>query len=201
MIGLQNLVFFRTAPEQVRKWWRDGAANRRARVLLVALGFTLAASGLLILDSRDGEIRREAADKQAQLFRIGQVGQAELWQRHREEAQLARNQAKARLWEAETDGLAQANFQSWLLDQAKQAGIAVGEMRSSIDANPNNPLKLRRVSAQVSGRFEAAGFVKLLQAIAGQERLVVIERLDIHIAPMPRFEMVLGAFLRPAAKA
>jgi hypothetical protein len=74
-------------------------------------------------------------------------------------------------------------------------------MRSSIDANPNNPLKLRRVSAQVSGRFEAAGFVKLLQAIASQERLVVIERLDIHVAPTPRFEMVLGAFLRPAAKA
>jgi hypothetical protein len=29
----------------------------------------------------------------------------------------------------------------------------------------------------------------------------VIERLDIHLAPMPRFEMVLGAFLRPPAKA
>ena len=201
MISLQNLAFFRVAPEQVGRWWRDGAANRRARALLVALGFTLAASGLMLLDSRDGEIRREAADKRAQLFRLEQVGQTELWQRRREEAQLARNQAETRLWEAETDGLAQANFQSWLLDEAKQAGVAVGEMRSSIDANPNNPLKLRRVSAQVSGRFEAAGFVKLLQAMATQERLVVIERLDIHVAPMPRFEMVLGAFLRPAAKA
>jgi Type II secretion system (T2SS), protein M subtype b len=164
-------------------------------------GFTFAASGLLVLDSRDTEILREAADKRVQLWRIEQVGQTELWQRRREEAQLARNQAETRLWEAETDGLAQANFQSWLLDEAKQAGIAVGEMRSSIDANPNNPLKLRRVSAQVSGRFETAGFIKLLQAIASQERLVVIERLDIHVAPTPRFEMVLGAFLRPAARA
>jgi hypothetical protein len=201
MISSVNLTFFRMAPEQVGRWWRDGAANSRARVLVVALGFTLAASGLVILDSRDSEIQREAADKRAQLFRIQQVGQTELWQRRREETQSARNQAEARLWEAETDGLAQANFQSWLLDEAKQAGIAVGEMRSSIDANHNNPLKLRRVSAQVSGRFEAAGFVKLLQAIASQERLVVIERLDIHVAPMPRFEMVLAAFLRPVAKA
>ena len=135
MISLQNLAFFRIAPEQLGKWWRDGAANRRARVLIVALGFTFAASGLLVLDSRDSEIRREAADKRAQLWRIEQVGQTELWQRRREEAQLARNQAETRLWEAETDGLAQANFQSWLLDEAKQAGIAVGEMRSSIDAS------------------------------------------------------------------
>src|SRR5260370_32261027 len=165
MISLQSLAFFRIAAEQVGRWWRDGAANQRARMLLVALGFTLAGSGLLVLDSRDGEIRREAADKRAQLFRIEQVGQAELWQGRREEAQLARNQAEARLWEAETDGLAQANFQSWLLDEAKQAGIAVGGMRSTIDAKPNNPLKQRKVSAQVNGRVEAAGFVKLPPAL------------------------------------
>jgi hypothetical protein len=70
MISLQNLAFFRIAPEQLGKWWHDGAANRRARVLLVVLGFTFAASGLLVLDSRDTEIRREAADKRAQLWRI-----------------------------------------------------------------------------------------------------------------------------------
>jgi hypothetical protein len=201
MMSLVNLPFFRVAPEQIGKWWRDSAANRRARVLLVGLAFTIAASGLMILDSRDSGIRREAADKRAQLARIEQVGQAELWRQRREETQLSRTTAEARLWEAETDGLAQANFQSWLLDEAKQAGIAVGEIRSSIDSNPNNPLKLRRVTAQVGGRFEATGFVKLLEAIASQERLVVIERLDIHLAPMPRFEMVLGAFLRPPATA
>jgi hypothetical protein len=201
MMSLVNLPFFRVAPEQIGKWWRDSAANRRARVLLVGLAFTIAASGLMLLDSRDSGIRREAADKRAQLARIEQVGQTELWRQRREETQLSRTTAEARLWEAETDGLAQANFQSWLLDEAKQAGIAVGEIRSSIDSNPNNPLKLRRVMAQIGGRFEAAGFVKLLEAIASQERLVVIERLDIHLAPMPRFEMVLGAFLRPPAKA
>jgi len=201
MISLQSLTFSRLAPAQVGKWWRDSVANSRARVLLAVLGFTLAASGLLVLDSRDGEIRREEADKRTQLARIEQIGKTEVWQQRREEVQLARTQAEVRLWEAETDGLAQANFQSWLLDRAKEAGIAVGEMRSSIDVNPSNPLKLRKVSAQVSGRFEATGFVKLLQAIAGQERLVVVERLDIQMAPTPRFEMVLGAFLRTAAKA
>jgi hypothetical protein len=169
-------------------------------MLLVVLGFVVAASGMMLLDSRDGEIRREVADKRARLARINQVGKTELWQQRRAETQLARDQAEARLWEAETDGLAQANFQSWLLDQAKQAGIAVGEIGSSIDASLNNPLKLRKVTAQMGGRFETPGFVKLLQTIAGQEHLVIIERLDIQVAPTPRFEMVLGAYLRPAAR-
>jgi hypothetical protein len=201
MMNLANLSFIRVAPDRIGKWLRDGAANRRSRTLLVVLGFTVAASGMMLLDSRDSEIRREAADKRAQLARIQQVGETELWRQRREETQLLRGKVEARLWEAETDGLAQANFQSWLLDQAKQAGIGVGEIRSSIDSNANNPLKLRRVTAQVGGRFEAGGFVKLLQAIADQERLIVIERLDIQVAPVPHFEMVLGAFLRPAAKA
>lgn len=200
MIGLERLTFFRLVPEWAGKWWRDGAVNRRARMLLVVLGFVVAASGMMLLDSRDGEIRREVADKRARLARINQVGNTELWQQRRAETQLAREQAEARLWEAETDGLAQANFQSWLLDQAKQAGIAVGEIRSSIDASLNNPLKLRKVTAQMGGRFETPGFVKLLQTIAGQEHLVIIERLDIQVAPTPRFEMVLGAYLRPAAR-
>jgi len=201
MIGLQSLTFFRLAPDQLAKWWRDSIANPRARLLLAGLGLTLAVSGVLLVDSRDGELRREEADRRTQLARLEQVGAAELWRKRREEAQLARSEAETRLWEAETDGLAQANFQSWLLDRAKEAGISVGEMRSSIDANQNNPLKLRKVTAQLNGRFEAAGFVKLLQAIAGQERLVVVERLDIQAAPTPRFEMVLAAFLRRAAKA
>jgi Type II secretion system (T2SS), protein M subtype b len=201
MVSLANLAFIRSAPDRMGKWWRTSAANRRSRTLLVVLGFTVAASGMMLLDSRDTEIRREAADKQAQLARIQQVGQTELWRQRSEETQLSRSKMEARLWEAETDGLAQANFQSWLLEEAKQAGIGVGEIRSSIDSNPNNPLKLRRVTAQVTGRFEPGGFVKLLQAIADQERLIVIERLDIQVAPVPHFEMVLGAFLRPAAKA
>jgi hypothetical protein len=196
-----NLRFSRLAPEQFIKWWRDNTANPRARILLVVLAFTIAASGLMVLDSRDREIRREIADEQTQLVRLGQVGEGELWHQRAEETRELRNKAEARLWEAETDGLAQANFQSWLLDQAKQAGIAVGDIRSSINSSTNNALKLRQLTAQIGGRFEAGGFVKLLQAIADQEHLVVIERLDIQVAPVPHFEMVLATFLHPAAKA
>jgi hypothetical protein len=195
------LSFTRAVPNRIGNWFRVNLANRRSRVLLVGLAFTLIASGLTILDSRNSEIVRDLTEKQRQLARIEQLGQADLWHQRRSETDLSRVQAEARLWEAETDGLAQANFQAWILEQASQAGIRIGDIRTSINAVANNPLKSRQLTAQLGGRFEADGFFKLLQAIAGHDRLVVVERLEIHVAPVPRFEMVLEAFLRPAPRA
>jgi hypothetical protein len=74
------------------------------------------------------------------------------------------------------------------------------EIRTSINSNANNPLKLRQLTAQVSGRFEAAGLLALLRSIAGYDRLLVVNRLDVQTQPFPRFEMLLGTFLRPGPR-
>ena len=200
-MSINLLPFGPGAADRVGDWLRANLAPRRTRAALVALAFALGASGLAVLDSRDREIRRELAEKQLLVARIGQVGPTELWHRSRAESDLWRLQAEGRLWEAETDGLAQANFQSWIAEQAKQTGIRISDIRTSINTTSNNPLKLRQVSAQFAGGFEAEGFFKLLQNVASDHRLVVIERLEIQLAPVSHFEMVLGAFLRPAPKA
>jgi len=200
MMNVAIFSFGRAIPNRISNWFRINLANRRSRVLFIGLAFTLAAGGLTLLDARDSGIVRDLNEKRRQLARIEQLGQTDLWHQRRIETDLPRVQAEARLWEAETDGLAQANFQSWILEQANKVGIRVGDIRTSINAAPNNPLKLRQLTAQLGGRFEADGFFKLLQAISGHDRLVVIERLAIQAAPVPRFEMVLGTFLRPAPK-
>jgi len=56
-----------------------------------------------------------------------------------ERDRLSRVQSEARLWEAETDGLAQANFQSWVLDESARAGLGSVEIHASINPNANNP--------------------------------------------------------------
>jgi hypothetical protein len=168
--------------------------------LLVALAFTLAASGLTVLDGIDTKLRRTLAEEQDQLGLIEHLGDTDVWHQHRVESDLSRVQAEARLWEAETDGLAQANFQAWILREANQAGIAQVEIRTSINSNASNPLKLRQLTAQVNGRLEATGLLKLLQAIASHDRLLVINRLEVQTTPFLRFEMLLGAFLRPGPR-
>jgi hypothetical protein len=200
-MNINLLPFGPGAGDRVGDWLRANLAPRRTRAALVALAFVLGAAGLVALNSRDGEIRRAVAEKQLLVARIGQVGPTGLWHTRRVESDLWRLQAEGRLWEAETDGLAQANFQSWIAEQAKQTGIRLTDIRTSINTTANNPLKLRQISAQLTGGFEATGFFKLLQNVATHDRLVVVERLEIQIGPVPHFEMVLGAFLRPAPKA
>ena len=195
------LSIARAVPKSVDTWLRLNLASGRSRILVGVLIFITGASGLLIFDARRSEILRDLTANQHQLARIEQLGRSDLWHQRREETDLARVRAEARLWEAETDGLAQANFQSWILEQANRAGIGVGDIHTAIDSALASPLKLRHLTAQLAGRFEQDGFVKLLQAIAGHDRLVVVERLEIQVTPVPRFEMVVGTYLRPAARA
>jgi len=146
-------------------------------------------------------MRRTIADRQGQLAVIDHLGDSETWRHRRAETDLLRIQAEGRLWEAETDGLAQANFQAWLIEQANRAGIAQTEIRTSINSNASNPLKLRQLTAQVTGRFEAASLFMLLQSIASHDRLLFINRLEIQTVPFPRVEILLGTFLRPGSGA
>jgi hypothetical protein len=198
MISVPNRLTTTAVPTWIGKWLRDNATSTRSRILLVGLAFTIVASGLIILDSADSRLSAELAEQQQRLARIDHLGTSELWYQRRTDTDAVRVQAEGRLWEAETDGLAQANFQTWVIDVAARAGIGQIEIHTSINQTVNNPLKLRQLTAQISGRFEAGAMFKLLQAIAGHNRLLIVNRLEIQIVPMPRFEMWLGTYLRPA---
>lgn len=197
-MSISALSFDRVAPDRLNRWLRANVANRRTRFLLAAFCFVAAAAGATILDSLDSKVERAISERQRQLASLARLGEKEVWHQRRAETDLSRVQAETTLWEAETDGLAQANFQSWILDQAAHAGVGQVEIHASINANPSNALKLRQLTAQVAGRFEAAAFFRLLQAIAAHDRLLVVNRLEIQTVPVSRFDMVLGTFLRPA---
>ena len=189
-----------TVSPWLSKWLRDNLATFRSRVLLVALAFTLAVGGLTLLDGIETKLRRTLAEGQTQLGTIEHLSDSDTWRQRRAETDLLRVQAEGRLWEAESDGLAQANFQAWIIEQANHAGMGQLDIRTSINSNANNPLKLRQLSAQVTGRFEPNGLLALLRSIASYDRLLVVNRLDVQTVPFPHFEMLLGTFLRPAPR-
>jgi hypothetical protein len=195
-----TLLSAQAVPPWLGKWLRDNLATFRSRVLLVALTFTLAVGGLTVLDGIDTKLQRTLAEGQGQLGAIEHLSDSDTWRQRRAETDLLRVQAEGRLWEAESDGLAQANFQAWILEQANHAGMGQLDIRTSINSNANNPLKLRQLTAQVTGRFEPNGLLALLRSIASYDRLLVVNRLDVQTVPFPRFEMLLGTFLRPAPR-
>jgi hypothetical protein len=196
-MNLASLLPARIAPTDLGKWLTDNLANRRTRGLLIGLGATIAAAGLLLLDGLDNAMTGRIADLQRRLGRIEQLAGVD-WRQRRADTEPLRVQAEGRLWEAETDGLAQANFQSWIAEQAGAAGLGPIEIHTTINSAANNPMKLRQLSAQIGGRFEPETFFRLLMAIAGHDRLVVVDRLEVQILPVPHFDMQLGTFLRSA---
>ena len=181
----------RSIPPWIGNWLRDNLASRRSRFLVVAFAFILGASGLTLFDAADSEVLRVLAERRTQLVRIDQLGKTDVWHQRRDETEPLRVQAEARLWDGETDGIAQANFQSWIVELANRAGIGRIEVRTSINATANNPLKLRQLSAQVSGQFETASFFKYLQAVAGDDRLLV-QRQQQQIGKLrqDRFDLI-----------
>ena len=200
-MSIADLSLNTIVPASLSKWLSANLASQRTRFLLIMLAATLAAGGLVILDSIDSAMLKRISERQYRLVRIEQLESVETWRQRRNETDPLRVQAESRLWEAETDGLAQANFQSWIIEQAGAAGIGTLDVHTTINSTTNNAMKLRELSAQVSGRFEPESFFRLLQAIADHNRLVIVDRLELQTLPVPHFEMMLGTLLRPARAA
>ena len=201
MTIVANLHLTRWIPAGTNKWLHDNLASARLRLLLGVLVFIAVGAGLTLVDEADSRIVERLKQQQVRLARLEQSGQGDLWHRRRAETDLARVQAEARLWEAETDGIAQANLQSWIIEQANRAGLGRVEIQIGLQAGTNNPLKLRQFSAQIRGRFEPVALFKFLEAIASHDRLLAVNRLEVQTAPIVHFELVLDAYLRPARSA
>jgi hypothetical protein len=198
---IADLRLTRWVPTGMNKWLHDNLATARSRLLLGVLAFVGAAVGITLVDEADSGIVLKLKQNQLQLARLEQLAHGDLWHRRRSETDVARVQAEGRLWEAETDGIARANLQSWIIEQANKAGLGRVEIQIGLEAGANNPLKLRQFSAQIRGRFEPAALFKFLEAIASHDRVLVASRLELQTLPVAHFELVLDAFLRPARSA
>jgi hypothetical protein len=125
------------------------------------------------------------------------VGQTE-WKARLDSVRRLRVQLESRLWEAETDGLAQANFQDLIAKDAKDAEIPRVDIHVEI-VNAGATQGFRQMSATISGPFTAPGLQKFLADLDGDPHVLVVDRLRIDTASVPRFEMLLSTYLNPVA--
>jgi len=125
------------------------------------------------------------------------AGQTE-WQARRDSVKRLRVQLESHLWEAESDGLAQANFQDLIAKDAKDANVPRVDIHVEI-VNAGPAQSYRQMSATVSGPFTATSLQKFLAAMEGDTHMIVVDRLRIDTASVPRFEMLLSAYLNQAA--
>lgn len=205
-----NPLFARLpAPDQLLRYWaqarlafeRETRKNPRIHLLILAfLGILLLGLWFRIGDShRDAE--KQLADHAQQLALLHRLAGQTEWKARRENIQHLRVQLESRLWEAESDGLAQANYQDLITRLGQFANLPRVDVHVEIVGTSAANQTYRQMAATVSGPFTADGLAKFLASLESDGHMLVVDRLRVETTPVPRFEMQLSTYLRPTAPA
>jgi hypothetical protein len=170
--------------------------NTRLRFGLWFIIAIIMTYSILVLNDYHVQLKQDYHTALTRLNKLQGLAKQTLWPERAVQVQDLRTQLEARLWQANTKGLAQAIFQSWLQEevffaQIKQSRLQV-ETAIEVPKNPN----LWYVSAEVKGIFVQKRFYSLLLEIAKSPRTIVTERLDIRQSSPPRFTLILKAYFK-----
>ena len=170
--------------------------NRRAAAGLLAIGVLVAGYGLLVLDDAIAGLRATEKLELQQLQRITAVGQESDWPARGAAAAAMRGAYERRLWTAESEGGALADVQDWVTRTARALGIDKLQVRVEAAMPKALPTDLRRITATISAPQTEETLVNLLEHIASEPRLLVVERLRVQQQPVAMLEMSLVAYAR-----
>ncbi len=132
------------------------------------------------------------------------------WLARVEQANVLSTQLEGRLWQAPTQGLAQAAFQDWLNTAVRNAGVARAQVAVTvIDETPATqqgdagatPADLWKIKAKLSFDFSAQSLIELLRMMESNDKQIAVGTLVVHKEPTPHVEMELyGYFQKQAAQ-
>ncbi len=175
-------------------------ANRRLAIALAFIPIML--WGYLVLTTQGwvDEAVSRLNQRREEVGRLERVAGDAAWARRARETDARRSELENRLWRIETEGLARAEFQEWLLSSARKAGIGRPTATSQrADGEATAQAGYRAISVSLSGDFTPESLQALLAAIANEKRLIIINSMRIQRQPLPRIDMVLTAYGLPVA--
>ncbi|TKS52807.1 hypothetical protein E4582_11240 [Luteimonas yindakuii] len=189
-----------TQRDRVLSEWR---ANRRLR--LAVLVIVLVAGVHLALSASDRRaLKIEEYRRDAELVeRLRDASAESAWPARAEEAAQRLAEVHESLPQVASTGLAQAEIQAWLAQQAQAAGL--GEPRVRVETTldvPGHP-ELWQVLARLDATVSPGGLGSFLHAVAGGLPWIQVERLDISTTAEGQ-RLVLtarGYYRKPASDA
>lgn len=191
-----------TLIQQLKRLQVEVRGNVRLRRGFWLLGGVLWLYGLLLL--QDAADASEAALRQAneRLARLEAQAADTAWPARRDEARAQLAELEKRLWYAGTLGLARAAFQDALNAHVQQAGLARAQVSVAAQEEKGKAAgagELWKVSGRIVFDFHPKTAYPLLQRLEGSDKRIVVESLVVRGSPVPRAEMVVAAWFRPAA--
>jgi hypothetical protein len=153
--------------------------NTRLRIGVELIFCILAIYSLLVLGDYQAKVESSYSEIANQFLQLQRVTAQTEWKERAEQAHNLRVELEDKLWISNSKGLAEANFQAWLLMQAKIAQIEEPSLKTESTSEIDNG-KLWRVVGKMEGKFSSNSLNQLLFALSQHPQIIVIERVDIQ---------------------
>ena len=184
-------------PKLIHVFLKEFQQNLRLRVGSGLIVIILITYVILGLNDYDNRLQQDYQSAVTQLTQLQTMITQKFWLDRATKTQQLLAELEARLWQANTKGLAQATFQKWLNDQVNSTKINNTRLIVDPAIEVEQHAYLWQVTAQLEGQFEAKKLNNLLLAIAQNIQITVTERLDIVLSTSrPNFTLIITAYFQ-----
>ncbi len=179
---------------------RQMRENPRLRLGIYAVGIILLWYIILALGSRVQTIHTQYISTAEAYARVLRVAAQNQWPRRERQARSSRVQWRSLLWRANSPGLAQAEFQQWLIHLSPQSGTRPGvqAQTSPAVAVPGQP-GLWVVTGKLQAKFSTETLVDLLKKIESHRPLVQVTGLELRPGILDRLRIDLRVYFSTAS--
>lgn len=176
---------------------REAKANPRVLIGLAAILLLLWGYGLIgLIDSVEASGRR-LADAELEIRRATGIAGESGWEARVGEAEALKARLLQRLWTAETEGQALADFQEAMSKAARESGLGRPQVRVDRDPTLTPALGLRVLGATLSADFAPGPLSNFLIKLAETDRIIQVRNLRTVRQPLARVDMTLVAYHGP----
>jgi hypothetical protein len=170
--------------------------NPRLRLGIWLIAAIMAVYGALWLDDQRALADGEYAEAVERLARLQGIVEEPEWPQRALAGRSLLLQAESLLWGANSKGLAQAIFQTWLDNQVGALKMENVRVKVEEAQETGDTFKLWRTAGQIEGVWQADQLHQLLGKMAESPQWIVVERLEIRQSPQARFSLVVSAYFQ-----
>lgn len=162
--------------ERVLSEWRS---NRRLRLVVLVSVLVAGVNLALVASERRAPVIEEFRRDAELVERLREASTESSWPARAEEAEQRLAEVHAGLPEVASTGLAQAEIQAWLAQQAQGAGLGEPNVRVETTLEVAGHPELWQVLARLDATVPAGRLGPFLQAVAGGLPWIQAERLEV----------------------
>ena len=156
------------------------AANARLRVGVWLIAGLLLVWCILVQSDRVAAVHAEYAAEAGHLARARSLVERQDWHERLEAERATYRRLETALWEAETEGLAQAKLQGALNEAVEGLRLDNLRVRSGVSQPVPGVPGVWRVQTRLDAAYRTGVELKVLHALATHPKKMVVDRLDLR---------------------